>query len=279
MKEEYFWRTALDVSERAISTDALIPLTTKRIHSESNLTKGFELRRLISKFPKQLKQKDKTINPFAPYDKRLFIAKINDNHNLILNKFPTQKAHMLLITNNWEPQDGWLSRNDFKALIEIECDTTGLWFFNSSKSAGASQHHRHIQLLPRSENEQICPRDTWFKNLKENNNINRRLSRNISVFERINEKKKDSNYLYNLYINLASSKGLGTPSINEKPLFDYNLLITKDWIALILRSKEGYMGFEINALGFAGYFLSTNDQATNNFLSNGGEKILMGVVR
>ena len=75
---------------------------------------------------------------------------------------------MLLITNCWKPQNGWLNLDDFEAILNVDNDTTGLWFFNSSKEAGASQPHRHFQLLPRHYNESICPRYEWFCSLLNN---------------------------------------------------------------------------------------------------------------
>ena len=39
----------------------------------------------------------------------------------------------------------------------------GLWFFNSAPEAGASQPHRHLQLLPRDEGQIICPEAEKFE--------------------------------------------------------------------------------------------------------------------
>ena len=38
---------------------------------------------------------------------------------------------------------------DWRAIQQVNKDTSGLWFFNSSPIAGASQPHRHFQLLRR----------------------------------------------------------------------------------------------------------------------------------
>ena len=90
--------------------------------------------------------------------KILEIDKIGDNHQLILNKYPVQKGHILLITNKWKPQNGWLDIKDWRAIQQVNNDTSGLWFFNSSPIAGASQPHRHFQLLRRSKDEISYPR-------------------------------------------------------------------------------------------------------------------------
>ena len=274
MKEDSYFERALELTDAAILSRALIPIKTdKIILPDNNIHKDFELRKLIGDFPKQLSN-NKNSNPFEPCDQRLFIDEINNNHFLILNKFPVQLGHMLVITKNYKPQDGWLTQDDFNALISVEKNTNGLWFFNSSKKAGASQKHRHIQLLPRIKKEKRCPRESWLINLINNNEKSNALQRNISVIDR-NIKKTN---LYQLYLNLAEDIGLGRPNKNEKPSNNYNLLITQEWIAIIKRSKYLYKNFNINALGFAGYFLSTNKSATLSFLEYGGEGILEGVV-
>ena len=104
-------------------------------------------------------------NPFRPWDKGLEVSTIKNTHTIILNKYPVELGHMLLITNEWKPQNGWLEIKDLEAISEIESDTNGLWFFNSCKEAGASQPHRHIQLLRRNSNQDICPRYKYFEDL------------------------------------------------------------------------------------------------------------------
>ena len=129
------------------------------------------------------------INPFLPCDQDLMIAPIGEQHNLILNKFPVQIGHMLLITNEWAPQKGWLNINDWKALEIVNEDTSGLWFFNSAPHAGASQPHRHLQLLSRSKDELTCPRNNWFEELIKIQNCNQsNLTKSMYVIKNENVK-------------------------------------------------------------------------------------------
>ena len=44
------------------------------------------------------------INPFLPPDENLVIDSILEKHILILNLYPVQRGHMLVITNSWEPE-------------------------------------------------------------------------------------------------------------------------------------------------------------------------------
>ena len=87
--------------------------------------------------PKYLIEYGPKRNPFIPWDNRLQILPINDKHTLILNKYPVQIGN---VVNNqcWKPQNGWLNEDDFEAIINVDNDTTGLWFFNSSKEVGVA---------------------------------------------------------------------------------------------------------------------------------------------
>ena len=181
MKSQFIWSRALEISRKAVNCGAVIPLNTIKYKSSEECC-DFELRFLKSPIPKYLIEYGPKRNPFIPWDSRLEIQPINDKHTLILNKYPVQIGHMLLITNTWMPQNGWLNKDDFEAIQNVDNDTTGLWFFNSSKEAGASQPHRHFQLLPRHLTESICPRFDWFCSLLNNTNDNKsEISHCISI--------------------------------------------------------------------------------------------------
>jgi len=278
VKSESIWSKALEISREAVNCGAVIPLNTKKyISSEDSC--DFELRFLKSSIPLYLREYGPKVNPFIPWDPRLEIKSIKDKHTLILNKYPVQIGHMLLITNNWKPQNGWLSEDDFNAIQNVDNDTTGLWFFNSSKEAGASQPHRHFQLLPRNSNEVVCPRYEWFCSL-----LNKKIecksaiSHCISIKERNKNKDLISNDLFNSYKSMVDDMNLGDMNIISKPLKPYNLLITSKWIALITRKTDKSNGFNINALGFAGYFLGTRVSDIDSLIKYGPEKILKNVI-
>ena len=278
MKSETIWSKALEISRKAVDCGAIIPLET--IKYESNETfLDYELRFLKSPIPKHFIEYGPKRNPFIPWDKRLEIQPVNEKHTLILNKYPVQIGHILLITNKWKPQNGFLNIDDFDAINNVDNDTTGLWFFNSCKEAGASQPHRHFQLLPRHCNEIICPRYKWFcsllNNMKDNNSL---ISHCISIKRRNINKESNTNDLFNLYKSMINEMNLGVIDVNNQPNKPYNLLITPEWIALITRKKDRSNGFNINALGFAGYFLGTNKSEVETLIKFGPESILKNVI-
>ena len=276
MSLELYWKKALDQTRLSIDDESLYPLKTTIITKDLYQKNDFIIRKLdTSKFNKT-KFYGPTQNPFCPWEKILEIDKIGYNHQLILNKYPVQKGHILLITNNWKPQNGWLDINDWKAIQKVNKDTSGLWFFNSSPNAGASQPHRHFQLLRRSKDEISCPREKWFLEMKRDIDSYSKLKNNIIVsnFNFL----ETSISLFELYLELCKKLGLGDPISDRKPRYPYNLLITNKWIAIIKRSNDHIHGFSINALGFAGYLLVTEKSDIKYLKKFGPEKLLENFV-
>jgi len=271
MGREIYWEKALEKTQISIDKGHLFPLSTSDITKQLYDKKDFIIRKLdTSKFKRDLMIGPK-INPFNPWEKTLEIGKIGHYHQLILNKYPVQIGHILLITNKWMPQNGWLDLNDWNAMRTVNKDTSGLWFFNSGPLAGASQPHRHIQLLRRGLNENICPRESWFMNF-EKCKANKKLFKNIIV--KSFDFSNDINKIYELYIELSRNIGLGNPLKDKMPKKPYNLLITNKWIALIRRSNDKIHGFSVNGLGFAGYLLVTDISDTRYLKINGPENLL-----
>jgi hypothetical protein len=139
-------QAGLQCSERARAEGALVPLATDVLSLPA--AEPFLVRRLLSATPKHLRASGPRPNPFLPWDARLEVCRLGSSHVVLLNKYPVQPGHLLLITQHWQPQSGWLLASDWRAVAEMDRDTGGLWFFNSCAAAGASQPHRHLQLLP-----------------------------------------------------------------------------------------------------------------------------------
>ena len=276
MRSEKYWEKALDQTHLSINKKCLFPLNTTVVTREFYDKNDFIIRKLdTSRFKKHNNYGPKQ-NPFNPWDKILEIERIGTYHQLILNKYPVQKGHILLITNTWRPQDGWLDITDWLAIQKVNNDTSGLWFFNSSPIAGASQPHRHFQLLRRAYGEISCPREKWFLDLENNNDQDSKLKKN-AVVSKFNFLDNSIN-IYNLYLELSKKIGLGNPIDDEKPRFPHNILITNNWIAIIKRKYDHVHGFSVNGLGFAGYLLVTEKSNINYLKKFGPEKLLENFV-
>ena len=271
-------RKATEVTVAATASGALVPLDTSLTHLMGEGGSRFELRHLLSATPKHLRASGPKPNPFLPWDHRLEVDRIGDSHVVILNKYPVQTSHMLLITQDWQPQTGWLSMEDWQSLARIDATTTGLWFFNSGPAAGASQPHRHLQLLPRAAGECICARDGWFRRCAQDatTSVQDPLLRSSRVAAISSTLTGET--LQDLYLALAQDLGLGHPSTDDCPRGAYNLLLSREWMAIVRRRREGIRGFSVNALGFAGSLLSTEASDRQWIQDSGPEALLQAVV-
>ena len=257
----------LDARARAVGTTALkqgalCPMPTALL----NLPKaaGAEVRRLLWRHPRASGGSQSQANPFLPPDQRLVLRAWGPDHTLLLNKYPIRPGHLLLITNGDQPQTGWLAPEDWRAAAALLERQDGLLFFNSGPGAGASQPHRHLQLLPRLPGQPCFPWETWLTRpdgvypwrlckhplLKQDGDLATRMER--------------------LYRQHLASLGLGSAKEHGQPQGAYNLLITADWFITIPRRREEYQGVNINALGFAGMVLVT-DQTSPAWLADGGD--------
>ena len=276
MNKETYLNIALKKTDFSIYKKSLFPIKTIDISDEFQNFSDFIIRKLDSNIFRMNSTYGPKENPFKPWDEILEIDTIGTNHQLILNKYPVQTGHILLITRNWKPQNGWLEKEDWSAMKKVNNDTSGLWFFNSSKEAGASQPHRHIQLLPRKATEKKCPRYDWFENLINIKYKKSKLTKNIFV-ERFDFNESIDN-IYNQYLEISRKIGLGNPPIDKKPIKPYNIVLTDKWIAIIKRSKDNIYGYSVNGLGFAGYLLVTKLSDISYLKKNGPEKLLENFV-
>ena len=105
MVAEGLHQRALLRSEEALNNGALRPLNTdiETWHGEGD--RDFEIRHLVGAPPRHLRTAGPKPNPFLPWDERLEITRVGNEHVLILNKYPVQLGHMLLITRSWQPQE------------------------------------------------------------------------------------------------------------------------------------------------------------------------------
>ncbi len=251
MRAERYWRQARAVTERALDNGALVPLETRALRLRG--LEPFLLRRLEGLPPRHLRREGPKPNPFLPWETPLEIGRLESSHALILNKYPVQPCHLLLITQGWQPQTGWLAEADWQAVAHVAADTGGLWFFNSGPTAGASQPHRHLQLLPRHPGEPSCPLASLLQSqLQEKTPL---WPWRYALSPRWDP--VDGRDLQPLYREHAARLHLGDPDGPGDPRHAYNLLFDDSWFLTVRRVREHCAGFSVNGLGFAGFLLCT----------------------
>jgi ATP adenylyltransferase len=206
-------------------------------------------------------------NPFLPYDQDLYVADISDTHVCLLNKFNVMEHHLLMVTRAFEDQEAPLTLSDFEALWVCLGEMEGLAFYNAGAVAGASQPHKHLQMvaLPLAPEGPAVPIEPllahsaggeapfgWVPALP----FGHAFARFGQAAGRpARELARES---LEHYRAMLGAFGLWTHD-DEAPA-PYNLLVTRKWMLLVPRGREFFHGVGVNALGFAGALLVRNEQ-------------------
>ncbi|KAI0408600.1 HIT-like domain-containing protein [Xylaria palmicola] len=103
--------------------------------------------------PPPVEPKARPFNPFENPSPALLVAQLPPSHRLVLNKFAVVPEHFILATSDFKPQTHLLEAGDVAAAYACvqayrDAGEELFVFFNSGEHSGASQPHRHLQLLP-----------------------------------------------------------------------------------------------------------------------------------
>ncbi|MGL5510586.1 MAG: L-histidine N(alpha)-methyltransferase, partial [Microcoleaceae cyanobacterium] len=165
----------------------------------------------------------------------------------------------------------------------------GLAFYNSGKTAGASQRHKHLQMVPLPLIQDTdCPyrlpmepaiQAAIFADDGIGVSADLPFPHAIGQFPSF-EKGKISDDLgmitLELYLKLLEKLHIILRS-DGKPSSAYNLLATREWLLIVPRVSGSYQGISVNALGFAGGLLVRNQAELEILQSIGPLTILTNV--
>jgi ATP adenylyltransferase len=250
---------AIAQTHYALSTGALHPIPTEyELIDDRGIS--FLVRILVNLVRKEKakQEKPKDFNPFLPYEKDLFVSDISETHLCLLNKYNVVENHLLMITRDFEAQDNYLTLADFAALAYGLKEIKGLGFYNGGKLAGASQKHKHLQLVPfpLMPHQQTLPIEIGIQKAIFTQGIGVsplfKFPHGLILlnnFDNPEQLLKNYDHLLN-YLGIKK-KGIICP-------YAYNLLVTRNWIMLVKRSQETYQGIPVNSLGFSGALLAKN---------------------
>jgi ATP adenylyltransferase len=269
------WQRIITQTELALNCDALQSIPTEYDFIEagsiqflvrilSNLARKQKAKK---KQQKKLAKSGKEFNPFLPYEQDLFVGNLSETHLCLLNKFNVVDYHLLIITRQFEEQETWLTQADFEAMWLSLAEIDGLVFYNGGKLAGASQRHKHLQLVPFPlvPDGINLPIEPAIASVQFNNSIGIipefPFVHAIATFnpDWINHLSEAAIFTLELYFELLATLGL---SVGDNPFQSgaYNLLATRNWMMIIPRSQEKFEGISINSLGFAGTLLVKNSE-------------------
>jgi ATP adenylyltransferase len=294
LKKGSLWQDIMQTTERALHSGALLPIPTDYefvkdsgisffVRILSSLERKDEARRKIE----EALASGKSENPFLPFDKNLFVADVSETHVALLNKFNVVENHLLIVTRYFEDQETLLTVQDFEALWACMAEYTGLGFYNGGEAAGASQRHKHLQMvpLPLAPEGPEVPIEPLLEEARFLNGLVMISGFPfLHVFARLPDDIISSSYnaaekTFELYSAMLRKVGLETPDaeIFKKQSAPYCLLVTRKWMFLVPRSREFFDSISINSLGFAGALLVRNKDQMELLKKHGSMTALKSV--
>jgi ATP adenylyltransferase len=227
-------------------------------------------------------------NAFLPAEPELTVGDVSPTHVGVLNKYPVVPHHLLVVTKRFVPQEAPLDRDDFAAVAACLHAIDGLAFYNAGREAGASQPHKHLQLvpLPLGAGSWDVPMEALFDSWAAAGAVLRLLRLPFRhafalldppLFE---DRAHAADRLLELYDAAAEAIGVveeGAANDESKRTAPYNLLVTRRWLLAVPRSREKFESISVNALGFAGS-LFVRDAAEMERLRAVGPMGVLGAV-
>jgi len=288
-KSGTLWREVVECSARAIRSGAQESITTEEVFVADA---GVEfLVRVVSSLqrksashshrPLETGHAQQSDNPFLPYEEALLVAELSSTHVALLNKYNVVAHHLLLVTRSFEEQLSPLSAADFSAFTQCLSEVDGLGFYNAGAVAGASQRHKHLQLvrLPLASRGSRIPIEPLLPTEAERGQIHRlthlpfrHAFANLEVSPETNPTHA-ARELHQIYASMLNELALARGDLTAP----YNLLVTRSWMLLVPRLQEHFETVSINALGFAGALLVRTSEELE-LLARRGPMTALGAV-
>jgi ATP adenylyltransferase len=212
----------------------------------------------------------KPANPFLPHERDLFVADVSETHVALLNKYNVVERHLLVVTREFADQRWLLTPRDIEALWRCLAEYPGLGFYNGGAEAGASQPHKHLQLVPLPLSPAgppvpIAPLIARARCAGAGGIATLPGFDFLHALARLDGGGggADARAAWETYRELLGWVGLRTPSGAEgaEPQSGpYCLLVTRGWMLLVPRSREHFGTVSINSLGYAGALLVRNEE-------------------
>ena len=254
------WTKVRAQTEHGLRCGALQPIETRyEIVEQDNIPFVVYVLKNLQRKAKETKKQDKDFDPFLPHDPDLFVAELSDTHFCLLNKFNVVDHHLLVVTRQFEEQSDLLNAKDFAALWQCLRSIDGLGFYNAGQQAGASQRHKHLQLIPfplmpTGENLPIA---LVMQQVEFANGIGtvpvfafQHAIARLPSLSQLTDSEAGA-VLETRYHQLLHHLHL----ISEPEPPNYNLLITREWMMVIPRSQDRVSDISLNSLAYAGTLL------------------------
>lgn len=193
----------------------------------------------------------------------LLVTTINDTHLVVINKFCVFRPQLLLLTaDSYQRQHTPLSVDDFAAALSV-LEQTGDHFyvmFNCGERAGASRHHKHIQVLPHPDSLS-SKHDRWRLFPDYEPPLDTDQVPFVHFIERFDKYALSPDNLLSIYLTFVEkSRGLLKINDSTQPC-PHNFVLTSRWLMVIPRARIDVEGITANSAGMMGsVWLKDTDQ-------------------
>ncbi len=271
------WQRVIETTARALDSGHLLPIPTRpQILSDgeaifrTHVVEHLKRKRLVT---------PTSGNPFLPYEQEMYVSEVTPHHVALLNKFNVVDHHLLIVTSDFEPQEARLNQADFVALWSCLLEYSSLGFYNSGTESGASQPHKHLQVIPLSEGNAVTLEPLYGLCLADAQRIGKspqlpfehRLVRFLETD--MNDVQQAAAICQRSYDGIIDQ--LGWRQVG--PQTPYNLLVTRQWMLFVPRRQECFRSISLNAMAFAGSLLVKDEQQLQALRSGGPMQALIEV--
>ncbi len=293
LKKGSLWERIVKTTGQAVAAGALLPIPTDHFFIDDGGVRFFVrvLASLLRKDEARKKQEaesssGKSANPFLPPERELTVADISDTHIAVLNKFNVMEHHLLIVTRFFEDQDTLLTLRDFEALWTCMAEYNALGFYNGGREAGASQQHKHLQMvpLPLFPEGPLVPIDPLLERTPGKGICSLPAFPFLHAFVRLDpdltaSPARAAAGTFEIYAEMLSRVGMTAPPRNGTSLQSgpYCLLVTRQWMLLVPRSREHFEDISFNSLAFAGSLFVRNELQLKRLESVGPMNALRAV--
>ncbi|RSM03372.1 hypothetical protein CDV31_010505 [Fusarium ambrosium] len=208
-------------------------------------------------------------NPFANPDPEFTLCHVGPSHTLMLNMYCVYRPSLILVTRQYAPQSDVLDTSDLGAswtvlqhLSRAQTESRLMIFYNCGAESGSSQGHKHMQIMPYPQPEEIglqvfparaestdqatsglsgVPYAHFVLKLPDNSTID--------------DVVKAHGILQSVYREFLKTRG---HEVSSSP--PHNLLLTSSWICLVPRRHSGAERDALtNAMGMVGIIWVANE--------------------
>ncbi|KAI8583029.1 hypothetical protein K450DRAFT_225974 [Umbelopsis ramanniana AG] len=213
-------------------------------------------------------------DPFENPNPELHVKDLKD-HRLLLNKFCVVPHHLLVVTKEFKKQTEPLLPSDLRATWEVlaQLPQPSMAFYNCGELSGASQPHKHIQIVPLSKATFSPPISVVYEHIpgrkageiytiKSLPYIHVLVPLDLNFIGSTTDMDMVEDYLGQMFFGLLDSMIQQLRENDSEITFSFNFILTHQYMMMVPRQKEHWevaekgIKLSVNSMAFAGLLLT-----------------------